>query len=373
MGTTSNLQYIKIYDDIRKRIKDGELTAGMQLDTEQDLAKQYGVSRPTVRQAFLELEREHLIERFRGKGTFVSEPKKTNDNIQNLKTIGIIVPRLADVFIGKIITGAQAVLSKHGYNLSVHITNDNIEEEREIIETLIKSDICGLIIHPTNAPHYNLAIYTLITKKIPFVFTGRHYRYIESNYVEMDNFKGTYDVVLRLFEMGHRNIGLVTKEPFIKTSVEDRISGFFQAAKDLHLPVQLENIFLNLEDSRSLYWTEQTDEQKVFVHDQLRDYIRNTSGLTAVIALNDLIAADLILVYEELGKRVGKDISIVGFDNVSFAERLTPPLASVDSPTLEIGRTAAEVIINQITHQNHPQQQIVIPSRLVIRESLCQC
>ncbi len=65
-------QYMKIYDDIRKKIKDGRLAPGMKLSTEQEIATQFGVSRPTVRQALLELEREGLLERYRGKGTFIT-------------------------------------------------------------------------------------------------------------------------------------------------------------------------------------------------------------------------------------------------------------------------------------------------------------
>lgn len=365
-------QYIKIYEDIQKKIGDGRLAPGMQLSTEQEIANQYKVSRPTVRQALLELEREGLIQRYRGKGTFITEIQQKKAVKSTNITIGIVVPRLADIFIGKIITGVQEVLEKKGYSISVHLTNDNIEKEQEIIESLIERNIEGLIIHPTAAPMYNPAIFKLIDRGIPFVMTGRYYKFAPCNSVEMDNFKGAYDAVQFLYDKGHRKIGLVSKPSLTKSSVENRIEGFFQACKDLDIPIQLKHVFLDLEDPRSLYWAEQTAEEKASVYDQLYDYLSAAKDLTAIIALNDLIAADLIFVLEKLGRKPGEDISVIGFDNVSFATQLKPPLTSVETPTFELGRKAAELLIRLISNPNHPIEHILLPSKLVVRGSISQ-
>ena len=368
-----NLQYMKIYDDIRRKIIDGDFASGMKLKTEQEIANEYSVSRPTVRQAFLELEREGLLERYRGKGTFVKNSKQKNIGRHINEVVGIVVPRMADVFIGKIITGVQEVFEKKGYTLSVHLTNDSIQKEQEIVESLIELGTKGLIIHPTSAPMYNPAIFKLIERNIPFVMTGRHYKYAKCNSVEMDNFKGAYDAVCYLYAKGHRKIGLVSKPPLIKTSIENRIAGFFQACEDLDLPVFFKHIFLDLVDTRSLYWVEQTLEEKSNIQNQLREYLLKAKEITAVIALNDLIAADLINVLEELGRKPGKDISIIGFDNVNFAVHLKPPLASVDTPTFEIGRKAAELLIRLISNPELAPEQILLPSKLVVRGSISPC
>ncbi|SMP60804.1 transcriptional regulator, GntR family [Sphaerochaeta associata] len=366
-------QYLKIYDDIRKKIKDGRLAPGMKLSTEQEIATQFGVSRPTVRQALLELEREGLLERYRGKGTFITNSEQKSSDPHANVTIGIIVPRLADIFIGKIITGVQEVLEKKGYTISVHLTNDNIEKEQEIIESLIERQVEGLIIHPTAASMYNPAIFKLIEKHIPFVMTGRYYKYAPCNSVEMDNRKGAYEAVQYLYEKGHRKIGLVSKPSLTKTSIEHRIEGFFQACRDLDIPVHLKNIFLDLVDTRSLYWAEQTTEEKTFVHNQIHEYLAAAKDVTAIIALNDLIAADLIHVLEELGRKPGVDISVIGFDNVNFANQLKPPLASVETPTFELGRKAAELLIQLISDRSHPVEHILLPSKLVVRGSISEC
>ena len=367
-------QYMKIYEDIRRKIHEGQLSPGMKLNTEQEIAAQFGVSRPTVRQALLELEREGLLERYRGRGTFIAQTQliHSSNKCTNV-VIGIIVPRLADIFIGKIITGVQEVIEQKGYTLSVHLTNDSIEKEQEIIESLIERKIDGLIIHPTAASMYNPAIFKLIERHIPFVMTGRYYKFAACNSVEMDNFKGAYQAVQYLYEKGHRTIGLVSKPSMTKTSIEHRIEGFFQACKDLDIPVLLRHIFLDLVDTRSLYWMEQTSEEKDTVHNQLYQYLSDSKNLTAIIALNDLIATDLMHVLEELGHKPGEDISVIGFDNVTFANQLKPPLTSVETPTLELGRKAAELLLELIEDPLQPVQHILIPSKLVIRGSVSSC
>jgi DNA-binding LacI/PurR family transcriptional regulator len=231
-----------------------------------------------------------------------------------------------------------------------------------------------LIIHPTAAPLYDPAIFKLIEQRIPFVMTGRYYKFAPCNSVEMDNFQGAYDAVQYLHGKGHRHIGLVSKPALTKTSIEHRIEGFFQACKELELPVVLRHIFLDLVDTRSLYWSEQSSEEKEAVHKQLHDYLAQAQDLTAIVALNDLIAADLIHVLEELDRKPGVDISLIGFDNVSFANQLKPPLTSVETPTFELGKAAAELLLRQITDPTHQVEHMLLPSRLVVREgSISEC
>jgi GntR family transcriptional regulator of arabinose operon len=370
---SGNPQYMKIYEEIRRKIIEGTLAPGMKLSTEQEIANQYGVSRPTVRLALLELEREGFLERYRGKGTFITQSKKSASTKHGNVAIGIIVPRLADIFIGKIITGVQEVLEKNGYTISVHLTNDSIAKEQEIVESLIERKVEGLIIHPTAAPIYNPAIFKLIEKQIPFVMTGRCYKFAACNSVEMDNFKGAYEAVRYLYEKGHRKIGLVSKPYLTKSSIEHRVEGFFQAFKDLDIPVLLRHVFLDLVDTRSVYWVEQTSEDKAVIHNQLREYLLKSTDLTAIIALNDLIATDLMAVLEELERRPGVDVSVIGFDNVTFANQVKPPLTSVETPTVELGRQAAELLLKQIMDPNHQPEHILLPSKLVVRGSVSEC
>jgi GntR family transcriptional regulator, arabinose operon transcriptional repressor len=373
LGDKVPAQYIRVKEDILLNIKKGNLDAGDQLETEQQLAKRYGVSRPTVRQSLMVLESEGYVERIQGRGTYVAVPETPEAAPVASKTIGVVVPRLVDVFIGKLITGAQEILTEHGHHVSVHITNDSPENEAIFIKDLLERDVAGLIIHPTNSDFYNSIMYSLNDGSVPFVMTGRHYRYLNCNFVEADNYGGAYHAVEHLVELGHRNIGLITKPVMIKSSLEDRINGYCDALADHDIPIHRKLMLTQLSDKRSAYWDGRSEQEIDQVFGELRKHIENSPEMTAVIALNDLIAADIIQVIEELGKVPGRDISVIGFDNVNQSERLMPPLTTVEFSIIDIGREAARILLDHIENPNTPPEGLHVPTRLVARESCSQC
>jgi DNA-binding LacI/PurR family transcriptional regulator len=290
-----------------------------------------------------------------------------------VKEVGFVVPRLADLFVGRIVTGAQEVLAENGYHVSVFITKDDVSKEGAIIRGLLDKRVAGIIVHPTMSPYYNPIMYALAEKRVPFVMTGRHYRFLDCSYVEADNARGAYEAVSHLIGLGHRSIGLVSKPIGIKSSAEDRVNGYLAAMADHDLPVRGKLMLTDLPDRRSVYWDERTAEEIAMVMGRLRVYLQSSRELTAVIALNDLIAADIIQAVREVGRTPGTDVSVVGFDNVSLSERLDPSLTTVESPILEMGRAAARVLLDRIAHPEAEPQRLQLPVKLVIRESSKPC
>jgi DNA-binding LacI/PurR family transcriptional regulator len=142
---------------------------------------------------------------------------------------------------------------------------------------------------------------------------------------------------------------------------------------DHDLPVRGKLMLTDLPDRRSVYWDERTAEEIAMVMGRLRVYLQSSRELTAVIALNDLIAADIIQAVREVGRTPGTDVSVVGFDNVSLSERLDPSLTTVESPILEMGRAAARVLLDRIAHPEAEPQRLQLPVKLVIRESSKPC
>lgn len=159
--------YIQIAKQVKEYLESGALGAGEKLDTEEELAKKFGVSRPTIRQALSVLEKEGYIDRIHGKGTFVSGKISRRElNDKQVRNVYMIVPHFSSNFIGMIAAGVQDVfLKKKGYRLALYATNDRIEQEQAFIEEMIEKGADGLIIHPTKAQYYNPAIFKLYEKK----------------------------------------------------------------------------------------------------------------------------------------------------------------------------------------------------------------
>jgi len=355
---------------IREYLESGAIGAGERLETENGLACKFGVSRPTIRQALSELQQEGYIDRIHGKGTFVSGKISSGElNYRQEKNIYMIVPHFSGNFIGRIAAGVQEVILEKGYHLTLYATNDQIEQEQAFIKELIAKRADGLIIHHTKAHYYNPAIFELYQKNIPIVMTGRYYRYLDTSFVVADNYRGTYEAISYLIDLGHRHIGLVSKTPTIETSQEDRIRGFLDALSDHNIAIQRNLLFTDLKDERNVYSVEQDENLEKRVQEQLKRFIESSPEMTAVFASNGLIAASIIKTAKQCGRKVGSDLSVLGFDNDSFFASFDPALTTIDWPTFEIGRRAAQIMIEQIENPSIGTRKEYLPTKLIIRES----
>ncbi|MGB4636383.1 MAG: GntR family transcriptional regulator [Limnochordia bacterium] len=356
----------EIAEKIQEQILRSNLAPGDKLDTELELAARYGVSRSTIRQALIQLESAGLIDRLHGRGTFVADRRASRLNRDY--NVHIIVPYLTTSFTGRIVMGAQEVLFKHGYTVSVSSTNNSTETEGEYLKKIIERGSPGVIIHATESRYYNPMVFQLQQEGIPLVMT-RHYRHMDVSYIEADNYQGGYDATEYLIKLGHRHIGLVTKPPGFLASLQDRIQGFRDAMSDYGLVVIREMMLTDLRDYRYVYVEDRTKEHEQQVHSDLQEFLRRSPQMTAVICLNDYAAADLSRAARAVGRRVGEDLSIMGFDNIGLSANLDPPITTVNCPTYEIGKEAAESLLYLMEHGAHHKIHKTLPMELVLRES----
>ena len=146
-----------LHEEVAQRIQAeiirSNLAPGEKLGTELELAARYGVSRSTIRQALTALESAGLIDRLHGRGTFVADKKASR--VSRDYNIHIIVPYLTTSFTGRIVMGAQEVLFKSGYSVSVSATHNSIDTEGEYIKRIIEQGSPGVIIHATESDYYN--------------------------------------------------------------------------------------------------------------------------------------------------------------------------------------------------------------------------
>ncbi len=121
-----NAKYRKLTEDIKLKIDNGEYKAGDKLESENQLVREYGYSRQTVRQALGVLENMGFLDRRRGSGTYISkkhEPKEKSYNI------GVVATYVSDYIFPFIINGIESELTPKGYHISLGITKNKIEPE----------------------------------------------------------------------------------------------------------------------------------------------------------------------------------------------------------------------------------------------------
>ena len=134
-------KYRFLVDTIKEKIKNGEYEPGERMESENTLSDQFGYSRQTVRQALSVLEQEGLIERRRGSGTYISsESRRTPRG----NSIAIVTTYISDYIFPTIIRGIEETLTNAGYDLTLNVTNNHVEEEARILQSLISRRVDGV-------------------------------------------------------------------------------------------------------------------------------------------------------------------------------------------------------------------------------------
>jgi len=167
---------------------------------------------------------------------------------------------------------------------------------------------------------------------------------------------GGYDGARYLLELGHRHIGVIGAHEYSGARAQ-RTRGILQAYADL-APGSTPTLVL----------TNQLQQFDQGYHNTKQLFQQNPH-LTAIFALTDVLAVGALRAASELGLRVPEDLSVIGFDDISLASFVVPPLTTVAQPIYAIGESAARILLRQMDDSNQPTETIKFETELVIRES----
>ena len=276
--------------------------------------------------------------------------KKTN-------TIALVIPDICNPFFPELARGVEDCCTKEGYNLFLCNTDGDVDKELSYIKYLRERFVDGIIFTTQNAEEYNSIFYDLIKEKFPFVFIERYIEDMEDLLgIYVDNFHGVYKAVEYLFENGHRNIAFITG-PFNTTNAVLRFKGFQQAHIELNIDID--------------YGLVKEGDYKVHSgYEQTRDLLREHPGnFTAVIASNDLMAIGVCNAIKDAGFRIPDDISVIGFDNISFTDICQPRITTVGIPIYNMGYTASKLLIDTLRGNELKSRKFVFDAELIIKQS----
>jgi GntR family transcriptional regulator, arabinose operon transcriptional repressor len=361
--TMSNDQtlYMQIYNYLKEKIDTKQLLPGDQLPTELELSEKFGVSRITSKKAVEQLEKEGLVNRKRGKGTYVemNTPRTINSGMN--KVISIIFPYGDDSktydFVMAYINGASSYLSTRGYYLSIHYTGGEERIERELLKNIPNSGIGGIIYYPESNTRCTDILSLMYYNKYPIVTIDKYLDGIPLSSVISDNLNGQYMLTDNLIRLGHRRIAYLSCENIgDKTSIRDRYFGYCKALKDNRIEIDSD---ISLVDFHGMT---NENERKDFLKKKLTNLYN--SGVTAILAENDVEAVQLMKVIHEMGLLVPKDISIAGFDGLDWLGYMDYKLTTVKQNFFEIGRRAAETIVTMI-EKGDENIRHAVPTELV--------
>ena len=304
--------------------------------TMKDIARRTGLGLATISSYFNggnvreknRIKIEEAIEELHYEVNEVARGLKTNAT----RTIGVVIPELNNTFCAEIITGMEDVLRSHGYATIVCDCRTDKKLEREAVEFLIRRRVDGIINMPVDEEGNHLKRFQKMGK--PIVLIDRKIQGIDCDSVLVDNKKAAEDAVQYFIGRGHRNIGIIGGPEEVFTA-QERMAGYYKSLESAGIPVR-----------ESLIWHgDYTIQGGVR---GLEELVQNNPEMTAVFVTNYEMTMGAMIGVNELGIRIPKQLSMIGFDNLQFARACNPKLTIVAQPTDGIAREVAKVMLNHL-------------------------
>lgn len=330
-----------------------------------DIAKRAGVSKGTVSAVLNEKKivksstREHIWSiikdlNYRPKG--VARYLKYGNTG---KCIGMIVKELNYPFFTTIAEGAKEYAESKGYSLIIASSDYDHESEKNITNLFLTKDISGAIIAPIVEGNSEIEhLFKLKILNYPFILLT-NIKKIITNIIKINNIKTIKKTIKYLIKNNHKKIIHFTNPPK-STHTKKKINKF-------HITFNKSPLVFNKGMIVPI------GAHAKVSYDKTIKYFRNKKRKdfpTAIVCFNDLQALAVMTALRDLNIKVPKDISIIGNDDIHYAEIYSVPLTTIRSPQKEIGRKAAEILIRNIKSPAlAPIERIMFDTELIIRKS----
>jgi GntR family transcriptional regulator, arabinose operon transcriptional repressor len=353
--------YQRIYSDLKLRIAAGEWRNGSILPTENELGETYQVSRGTVRQVLAEMEREGLVRRERGRGTFlILNGLERPIQAASHSTISFIVPYVRDSFVSSILLGVENAARASGCAVVFkHVEND-LGEQEIALRTAFQEGSAGIILYPVNSKDASPVLNELMQRDYPLVLVDRYIRGLYSDYVTSDNFGGGLIATQHLLSLGHRKVVFLSWTE-MATTMEHRRAGYRQAMQEADAAWEAE-----------LEWEVKGYPEVDLA--ALEERLTASERPTAIFAANDQLALAVQRVARSIKLSIPEDLALVGFDNLEISAHVDIPITTVAQPTFEMGRLAGVILLNKVKTAAPEgvmwsRQRRVLPVQMIVRQS----
>jgi LacI family transcriptional regulator len=272
-------------------------------------------------------------------------------------TIGLVIPDLTNPLFPPIIRGIEDVLGPAGYSAWIVNTDNDPDREKVQVESLRSRQVEGLIVATARLDHPLLV--RLHEQGVKMVLVNRRVAGVEIRSITADDSAGIAMAVQHLVELGHERIAHLAGPQTTSTGVV-RARAFRHAIRDHGLDDR-QSMVVNCE-----YWSEADGARALR---RLLDSDRAGRSVTAIVAGNDLIALGCYDVFAERDISCPDQISVVGFNDMPFLDKMRPPLTTISVPHYEIGAEAARMLLDTIDGPDRHSRSVLLPTSLVVRQS----
>jgi LacI family transcriptional regulator len=274
--------------------------------------------------------------------------------LQETKTISLLITDITNPFFTILARGAEDTAKKNGYNLILSNSDENLLKERDYIETMLSYRVDGVLIAPAGDKSLD-HLKMLRRHNIPFVVLDRAVEGIDTDSVLGDSREGAKNLVEYLISLGHQRIAILNGSIHVSTA-RLRYEGYCEVLNNHGIQLDPELVF------ETGYMSSETEGI-------IQLLLEHPNPPTAIFAANNVIALSAIRSLRSKQLRVPQDISVVGFDDLETAYLVDPFLTTIAQPAYEFGSIGMQLLIDRIQKHTMDWKNIILPSKLVIRQS----
>ncbi len=327
--------------------------------TIRDVADKVGVHHSTVSRALSPAKREKISAAVVEKVEAAAKELGYYPNIvaSSLKqnrsfAVGVLIPDLMNPMFPPIIRGIQDTAEALGYTVITANTDDEKEKEQAALRMMLGRSIDGMII--ATAQRTDPIVDECNKHEVPFVLVNRTVDHQGVNAVVVDDELGIRSVLDHLLGLGHKRIAHIAGPQHSSTGFHRaRVMSEYLTSKSLPADIVGSASRFTIEEGRRAF----------------AELIAADAGFSAVVAANDLLALGCLEAMQERGIRVPEDMSITGYDDFQFLDRMNPALTTVMVPKYDMGAAAASILLEMMDGEAQLPVVVKMKPQLVLRDS----
>lgn len=285
---------------------------------------------------------------------------RVNELARNLRTaesrlLLTMVPDFGNPFYSEVVRGIDAVARQHGYFMLLCDTGADPGRERSYFDMLRRHRADGAICLDPDTVQHALAE---DSGTLPWVACCEFDTDMGVPFVGIDNYRAAGDAVRHLLSRGHRKIGLISSDDGYLYA-RQRQQGYLDALREAGVTPRAawcRNVY-SLDYAAGAVAAAELAQQN------------HADAPDAIFAVSDTLAIGAINGLRSVGKRTPDDVAVVGFDDISVAAQIDPPLTTIAQPMRELGETAARLLLKRLADPAASVPGVLLPHRLVVRQS----
>ncbi len=330
--------------------------------TSTDIAKAAGVSQSTVSMVLnkkynVSFSRETIdkVEHAAKELGYVPPKRKTKKGVKKEKLLVVFCSNLTNPYYVMLLQGIELRAKEQGFGLFVCNTQRDLRMEERYLKMMWELRPLG-IIYTCNPSHCFMELVTELAQKIPVAIVNNQNEKMDVDAVELDNSKLGRIMAKHLLDLGHRRVAYIAPPLTARQKQRSkRVEGFLKEYEKAGLKA---NVIIKAAKEEIDLNVAHIDSEYKIGFDLTQELLKERSGITAIVGLNDMIAFGILDALHEAKLRVPSDMSVMGCDNTLFARMHKVDLTTIEHFVIFKGRDACDIIMKKIASHTSPYSDI---------------